>query len=66
MHVRADKIREMSIYLIDSSDMPSIYALAKDMAVSFPRIDYLNFWFERRCEIVSILLIVTVNSYNRT
>jgi hypothetical protein len=53
----------LSIYLVDSSDIPSIYALAKDMAVSFPRIYYLNLIFERRCEIVSFLL--TVNHYNR-
>jgi hypothetical protein len=53
----------LSIYLVDSSDIPSIYALAKDMAVSFPRIYYLTLIFERRCEIVSFLL--TVNHYNR-
>jgi hypothetical protein len=61
---RADDVRELSIYLVESSDMPSIYALAKDMAVSFPRIGRLNLWFERRCEIVSFLL--TVDVYNRT
>ena len=56
----------LSIYLIDSdsSDMPSIYAFAWDMAVSFPRIFSLDLWFERRCDIVSFLL--TVNDYNRT
>ena len=56
----------LSIYLIDSSDMPraSIYALAKAMAVSFPHIGSLNLWFERRCEIVSFLL--TFNDCNRT
>jgi len=48
---RADSIRELSIYLNDSSDLPSIYALAKDMAVSFSRIGWLNLYFERRCEI---------------
>ena len=59
----ADSIVELSIYLIDSADIPSIYTLAKDMAASFPRIGWLNLWFERRCEIVSFLL--TVNDYNR-
>jgi hypothetical protein len=58
MVAKADNITQLSIYLIDSSDMPSIYALGKDMAVSFPRIDWLNLWFERRCEIVSFLLTV--------
>ena len=55
---KADDIRELSIYLIDSSDMPSVYALVKDMVVSFPQISWLNLWFERRCEIVSLLLSV--------
>jgi hypothetical protein len=57
---------ELSIYLIDSSDIPSIYALAKDVAASFPRIRFrwLNLWFERRCEIVSFLF--TVDDYNHT
>jgi hypothetical protein len=55
---------ELTIYLIDSSDMPSIYELAKDMAVSFPLVKWLNLWFEGRCEIVSFLL--TVDDYNRT
>ena len=64
MHVRADKIREMSIYLIDSSDMPSIHALVKDMTVNFPQIDSLNLFFERRCKIVSFLL--AVNDYDHT
>ena len=55
--IEGSNISELSIYLIDSSDMPSIYALAKDMAVSFPRIGWLGLWFERRCEIVSFLLL---------
>ena len=54
MIAKADNITQLSIYLIDSSDMSSINELAKDMAVSFPRIDWLNLWFERRCEFVSI------------
>ena len=49
-------ITDLSMYLIDSSDMPAIFALAKGMAVAFPRIGRLNLWFERRCEIVSFLL----------
>ena len=61
---KADNIRELSIYLIDSSDMPSISALAKDIIVSFPQICVLNLWFERRSEIVSFLL--NVDDYNRT
>ena len=64
MVAKTDNISELSIYLIDSSDMPSISALAKDMAVSFPQIDSLNLYFERRCEIVSFLL--TIDEYNNT
>ena len=65
MVAEADNIRELSIYLIDFSDMPSIYALVKDMAVSFPQITCLDLWFEleRRCEIVSFLL--AIDDHNR-
>jgi hypothetical protein len=59
----ADFVYELSIYLTDSSDMPSICALAKGMAASFPRVIWLNLWFERQCEIVSFLL--AVDDYNR-
>ena len=55
MVARAYEIYVLSIYLIDSSDIPSISALAKDMAVSFPSVIWLNLWFERRCDIVSFL-----------
>jgi hypothetical protein len=57
---KADDVVELSIYLtrIDSSDMPSIYALAKEIAVSFPQIGWMNLWFEHQCEIVSFLLTV--------
>jgi hypothetical protein len=61
MVAKANNITQLSIYLFDSSDIPSAYALAKEMAVTFPRIDWLNLWFERRCEIVSFLL--TVDDY---
>ena len=60
----ADTVTILSIYLIDSSDLPSIYALAKHMAGSFPRVDCLNLQFERRCEIVSFLLTVDINNRN--
>ena len=62
MLARADNIRRFTIHLFDSSDTPSIYALAKDMVVSFPKFNKLNLCFERRCEIVSFLL--TVDDYN--
>ena len=65
MVAKAENITQLSIYLIDTSNMPAIYALAKDMAMSFPRIGWLNLWFERRCEIVSFFLL-TVDDYNRT
>jgi len=51
MVAKAENICGLSIYLIDSSDMPSISALAMDMAVSFPRIEKLKLFFERRCKI---------------
>ena len=56
--IKADRIRELTIYLIDSSDMPSIYALAKNMALNFPQIGWLCLCFEHQCEIVSFLLTV--------
>ena len=62
MVTKAENIAQLSIHLIDPSDMPSIYALAKDMAVSFPQIDWLNVRFNRRCEIVSFLLTVTITA----
>ena len=62
MPAKAENIFHLSIYLTDSSDMPSIYALAKDMVVSFPQIARFDLWFERRCEIVSFLL--TIDDYN--
>ena len=55
-----DNFVELSIYLIDSCNimMPSISALAKDMAMSFRRISRLNLSFKHRCGIVSFLLTV--------
>ena len=66
MVAKMDDIDTLIIYLIDSSDMPFVYALAKDMAVSFPKIRYLDLLFRSpsRCEIVSFLL--TVDDCNRT
>jgi hypothetical protein len=58
---KVENIAQLSIYLIDDSHMPSIYSLAKDMALTFPRIDRLNLWFTRGCEIVSFLLTVTIS-----
>ena len=53
----------LSVYLTDSSDMPTIHALAKGMAGCFPRIWCLSFLFERPCEIVSFSL--TIDCYYR-
>jgi hypothetical protein len=58
IHYKPDEVGVLSIYLIDSSDLPSISALAKGMAVSFPQVFRLNLCFEHRCEIVSFLLTV--------
>ena len=59
-----NNVRELSIYLVDSSDISSISELAKNMAVSFPQINHLNLCLERRCEIVSFLIVIEY--YNRT
>ena len=37
MFAKADYVHQLSIYLIDPSDIPSIYALVKDIAVTFLR-----------------------------
>jgi hypothetical protein len=62
---KADYVLGLSIYLTNPSDMPSISTLAKEMAVSFSKIGKLNLCFENRCEIVSILLTVTVMTIPR-
>ncbi|KAF8800009.1 hypothetical protein BYT27DRAFT_7118759, partial [Phlegmacium glaucopus] len=41
---------QLSVYLVDSSDISAIHALAKDMIVGFPHISWLNFYFKRGCE----------------
>jgi hypothetical protein len=53
MRLEVDKVRELHIYLLGSSDMPAIHACAKEMAAGFPYIGGLNFYLECRCEIVS-------------
>ena len=63
MFAKVDYVDELSIYLIDPSDMPSIYALVKDIAVTFSHICYINLFFERQCMIVSFLF--TVDTYKR-
>ena len=64
VYARDSSFLGLSIYLFDSSDMPSIYALAMDVSTIFPRIGWINLMFERRCAIVSFLFIVNV--HNRT
>ena len=63
MFAKADYVHQLSIYLIDPSDMPSIYALVKDIALTFSQIGYINLFFERRCKIVSFLFIA--DNYKR-
>jgi hypothetical protein len=62
MVAKVENIAQLSIYLIDDSDIPSIYLLAKDMALTFPRIDRLNLYFKRGCETVSFLLTVAITA----
>jgi hypothetical protein len=64
MVFKADNVTHFTFYLIDSSDLPSIYALAKDMVVSFPQIKWLALRFEHRCDIVSFLLTIDDNNRN--
>ena len=63
MVAKVNNINILSIYLIDSSDIPSIYGFEKDMTLSFPRIGWLNLWFEGRCEIVPVSFLLTVEYY---
>lgn len=53
----AEDVFELSIYMTDSSDLPSIRAIAKEMAVTFPQICWLNLMFKTRCDIVSSFLV---------
>jgi len=46
-------IIHLSIYLIDSSDLATIHTLGQNMAVSFPQIIRLNFFFDSGCDIPS-------------
>jgi hypothetical protein len=57
MLATADRVTDLSIYLTDSSDMPTIHAIAKDMAVIFPQLGWLFFWFQvgGRLQIVGFL-----------
>ena len=55
---RADMIFEISIYLIDTSDMPSFYALAKELAVSFHQIVWLNLYFDSRRPLSPLFLLL--------
>ena len=52
MFAKADYVHELSIY-----------ALVKDIAVTFSQIGYINLFFERRCKIVSFLFIA--DNYKR-
>ena len=50
------KIDTLSIYLVDSCDLPSIQVLTKNMTMTFPNLTSLTFSFENPCEqIVSFL-----------
>ena len=54
------------IYLFDSSDLSSIYALAKDMAASFPQINWLCLRFDHRCDSDIVSFLLTIDDHNRT
>ena len=63
--VDAGEISALSIYLVDSCDMPNIHALTKNMTMTFPKITILNFCFENSCEIVSFLLTMIILEFKR-
>ena len=50
-----NQVSHFSLYM-NPSNMPTIHALAKDMAAIFPQILNIRLIFEYRCEIVSFLL----------
>jgi hypothetical protein len=50
----------LSIYLVDSCDMPSIHVLTKNLAMRLPDLTWLTFCFENPCKIVSFLLTMIV------
>ena len=56
MLANGGKISRLTIYLVDSFDMPSIQMFTKNMTMNFPEIIYLGFCFKNQCEIVSPLL----------
>ena len=60
--VGTGNIYQLSIYLVDSCDMPSIQVLMKNMSVTFPEVSTLTFCFENpcRCKIVSFLLTMII------
>jgi hypothetical protein len=53
---KSNTVFGLSIYLVDSYDMPSIHVLTKNMTMRFPGLFSLTFCFENPCEIVSFLL----------
>ena len=59
------RVSQLSIYLVDSSNLSTIHALAKDMAMILPQITKINFSFERRCAIVSVLIDELMTTPNR-
>lgn len=48
-------VSQLSIYLVDSSNLPTIQALAEDMAVTLPHLTQINISFERGQNIVRFL-----------
>ena len=54
------KVSALSIYLVDTFDLPSIQVLTKNMTMTFPEIGELTFCFENQCEIVRFLSTMIV------
>ena len=52
----AGEISQLSIFLVDPCDMPSVHALTKNLTITFPKITTLNFSFKNPCEIVSFFV----------
>ena len=58
VHADVYYIDDLSVFLTEFSDMPTIHALAKAMAGCFLDISHLSLRFELPCEIVSFSLAV--------
>ena len=62
MSVDAREVSALTIYLVDSCDLPSIHVFTEHITMKSPLIAELNFCFKNQCEIVSFLLTIKRNA----